>query len=140
MTKLGLIATPCTVCRASASSPYAEENGLALVRCGDRGLLYVTPRPDPAATAAAHEYGVHQGDTTFEVTGRYRPGRIVAYQKVLADASGHSLPATIASWLDIGCGHGEFHMVRRQAFGPVPIAGRHRTQSPKDGWLPESRA
>ena len=120
MTKPGLIATPCPVCRETASSPYAEENGFALVRCGNCGLLYVTPRPDPAATAAAHEYGVHQGDTAFEVTGRYRPGRIAAYRKVLADAYGHSLPATITSWLDIGCGHGEFLMALRQAFGPVP--------------------
>lgn len=120
MKNQGLIATACPVCREAASSPYAEENGFTLVRCGNCGLLYVTPRPDPAATAAAHEYGVHQGDTAFEVTGRYRPGRIAAYRKVLADAYGPSLPATIVSWLDIGCGHGEFLMALRQAFGTGP--------------------
>jgi Zn ribbon nucleic-acid-binding protein len=96
MTKLELIATTCPVCRATASSPYAEENGFTLVRCGDCGLLYVTPRRDPAAPAAAHEYGVHPGDTTFEVTGRYRPGRIAAYRSVCIDACDDLLAATIA--------------------------------------------
>jgi len=108
MTHSGLIDVSCPVCGESGSEPYATENGFRLVRCSGCGLLYVTPRPDPEATAAAHQYGLHQGDTALAVTGRYRPGRIRTYVGILRDIYGPSLPAGLTSWLDIGCGHGEF--------------------------------
>jgi len=116
MTNSRLINSGCPVCGESASKPYAEENGFQLVRCNECTLLYVTPRPDPEATAAAHQYGLHQGDTKLAVTGRYRPGRIRSYRGVLRDIYGPSLPADLASWLDIGCGHGEF-LAALRAFG-----------------------
>jgi len=78
----------------------------------------VTPRPDPAATAAAHQYGLHQGDTALAVTGRYRPGKIRRYLGILQDIYGESLPAGMISWLDIGCGHGEFLAALRRFGGP----------------------
>lgn len=108
MTNSGLISVSCPVCYGSESEPYANENGFCLVRCTGCGLLYVTPRPDPEATAAAHQYGLHQGDTALAVTGRYRPRRIRSYVGILRDIYGSSLPAGLTAWLDIGCGHGEF--------------------------------
>lgn len=102
------VAVDCPVCGADAIDPYAVENGFELVRCGGCGLLYVTPRPDPVATAVAHQYGLHEGDTTLAVTGRYRPDRVRPYLRILRDVHGASLPPTCRRWLDIGCGHGEF--------------------------------
>lgn len=121
MTNSGLIDSVCPVCGESASEPYAEENGFRLVRCRECKLLYVTPRPDPEATAAAHQYGMHHGDTTIAVTGRYRPSRIRNYLGVLRDIYGPSLPAALTSWVDIGCGHGEF-LAALRAFGGAPLS------------------
>lgn len=104
----GLIHAGCPICGESASKPYAQENGFHLVRCNACEVLYVNPRPDPEATSAAHQYGLHQGDATLAVTGRYRPGRTRTYLAVLRDIYGPAIPARIRSWLDIGCGHGEF--------------------------------
>jgi SAM-dependent methyltransferase len=117
----GLINSACPVCGESASEPYAEENGFRLVRCKECTLLYVTPRPDPAATAAAHEYGLHQGDTALAVTGRYRPSRIRAYLGVLRNIYGPSLPTGLMSWVDVGCGHGEF-LAALRAFGGAQLS------------------
>ncbi len=108
MINSGLIDSVCPVCGESKSEPYANENGFWLVRCNQCALLYVTPRPAPEATAAAHQYGLHHGDTAIAVTGRYRPARIRNYLGVLRDIYGPSLPAALTSWVDIGCGHGEF--------------------------------
>ena len=121
MTNSGLIDSVCPVCGESASEPYAEENGFRLVRCKECKLLYVTPRPDLEATAAAHQYGMHHGDTTIAVTGRYRPARIRKYLGVLRDIYGPSLPAALRSWVDIGCGHGEF-LAALRAFGGAQLS------------------
>lgn len=121
MINSGLIDSVCPVCDESASEPYAEENGFRLVRCKECKLLYVTPRPDPEATAAAHQYGMHHGDTAIAVTGRYRPARIHRYLGVLRDIYGPSLPAALTSWVDVGCGHGEF-LAALQAFGGARLS------------------
>jgi len=98
----------CPVCGGDRTTPYAEENGFRLVRCAACGLLHVTPRPDPETTAAAHQYGLHRGDTTLAITGRYRPDRIGRFRRVLRDIYGDALPPSLTTWVDIGCGHGEF--------------------------------
>ena len=108
MINSGLIDSVCPVCGESKSEPYANENGFWLVRCNQCALLYVTPRPAPEATAAAHQYGLHHGDTAIAVTGRYRPRRIPTYVGILRDIYGSSRATELTSWLDIGCGHGEF--------------------------------
>jgi hypothetical protein len=59
---------------------------------------------------------MHHGDATIAVTGRYRPARIRTYLDVLRDIYGPSLPAGLTSWVDIGCGHGEF-LAALRAFG-----------------------
>ncbi len=109
---------PCPICGAGEFRPYAEENGWPLVRCADCGVLYVTPRPDPAATAAAHEYGMHRGDSTLAITGRYRPDRVAGLRRTLTALYGPSLPTGVTSWLDVGCGHGEFLTALQRFAGP----------------------
>ena len=121
MINSGLIDSVCPVCGESKSEPYANENGFWLVRCNQCALLYVTPRPAPEATAAAHQYGLHHGDTAIAVTGRYRPARIRNYLGVLRDIYGPSLPAALTSWVDIGCGHGEF-LAALRVFGGARLS------------------
>lgn len=114
-----LVECPCPLCGASTVIAYADENGFHLVRCGECTALYVTPRPALEATAVAHQYGLHRGETALTVTGRYRPRRIRKYEQILHDIYGTSLPAEIKSWLDIGCGHGEFLAALRSRGGPA---------------------
>ena len=119
-----MIDVACPVCGADATDPYSEENGFLLLRCRGCDLLYVTPRPDPDTTAAAHQYGLHEGDATLAVTGRYRPDRVEPYLRILRDVHGSSLPPTFRRWLDLGCGHGEFlTALRRFAGDDVSLLG-----------------
>jgi SAM-dependent methyltransferase len=115
---LSVLDVPCPICGGRDSTPYSEENGFPLVRCAGCGLLYVTPRPDPAATSAAHEYGLHHGDATLEITGRYRPDRIAGLRRTLTALYGPALPPGVTSWLDVGCGHGEFLTALQRFAGP----------------------
>jgi SAM-dependent methyltransferase/Zn ribbon nucleic-acid-binding protein len=119
MTSLNrVIDSACPICGQSRSESYAVENGFDLVRCSECGCLDVTPRPDPEATAEAHQYGLHKGDTALAVTGRYRPGRIRSYVRILQEIYGPKLPSRVTSWVDIGCGHGEFLTALRTIGGP----------------------
>lgn len=97
----------CYACNCSQSASYASENGFVLVKCEQCGLLYVNPRPSADDVAESHKYGVHAGDIQFDVTGRFDTSKVTHYLDVLGDLyDGGSFKAE--TWLDIGCGHGEF--------------------------------
>ncbi len=98
----------CYNCSSSERAPYTEENGFMLVKCAGCGLLYMTPRPSDEALAQAHECGVHQGDTELDVTGVFVDDKIPSYVAKLRELFGAELGHKKRTWLDIGCGHGEF--------------------------------
>jgi SAM-dependent methyltransferase len=98
---------PCYNCGSSHAKPYAEENGFHLVKCTNCGLLYVSDPPDRASITEAHRQGRHVGSKELDVTGRFNAGFIPFYLKVLKNSYGDDL-RKINSWLDVGCGHGEF--------------------------------
>jgi SAM-dependent methyltransferase len=104
----------CYNCGSNASTPYATENGFALVKCSGCGLLFVNPRPDDHEIEQAHKQGTHRGVSDLKMTGRFSPLKIRRYLRVLGDLfeSGSTLNAK--SWLDIGCGHGEFLVALRK--------------------------
>jgi SAM-dependent methyltransferase len=78
------------------------------VKCSDCGLLYVTPRPSDEELVRAHECGVHRGEITLNVTGSFNESKVSSYLKVLQGLYGDELRKSDRTWLDIGCGHGEF--------------------------------
>jgi len=98
----------CYNCRPPDSSFYASENGFNLMKCCGCGLLYVNPRPNDEEIREAHELGEHGGARTLNVTETFVSSKIPTYLKVLSDIyeDGRALAGT--TWLDIGCGHGEF--------------------------------
>lgn len=98
----------CYNCGSGEKSPYATENGFSLVQCKKCGLLYVTPRPDSSDINTAHQYGMHKGETTLETTGKYSASRSNDYMDVLKDLYEDELQEQKRTWLDIGCGQGEF--------------------------------
>ena len=103
-----MIDVKCYNCGSDNHRFYASENGFALVKCLECGLLYVNSRPTLEEIAQAHEYGVHQGSAKLEVTGSFAEERIGNYLTILEDLYGTELGHGKKTWLDIGCGHGEF--------------------------------
>lgn len=66
---------PCNLCGATQTEPYCPSNGLGLVRCGNCGLVYVSPRPDPNELYALY------GETYFH----NNESGVVGYTNYIAD-------------------------------------------------------
>jgi SAM-dependent methyltransferase len=100
----------CYNCGSSDTEPYDEENGWQLVKCLGCGLLYVNPRPADSEITQATKTGEHRGEQgTLDWVEVYQPKKVRKYQRVLRDLFGPSWRKTCTgSWLDIGCGYGEF--------------------------------
>lgn len=104
-----LIEIICYNCGSNLSELYDEENGFSLVKCQKCGLLYVNPRPSDKDISESLLYGMHEGKKTISTTGRYSRLRTRRYNKILRDLYPDGrLKKKGASWLDIGCGFGEF--------------------------------
>ena len=113
----------CYYCGSGKNTFYAEENGFILVKCSGCGLLYVEKRPEDDQITQAHKQGKHTGLKQLDVTGVYSPGRVKVYRKVLDDLFGGDMNH-LQSWLDVGCGHGEFMLaVQRYAPGAINVSG-----------------
>jgi SAM-dependent methyltransferase len=117
------VETCCYNCGSPRNTPYASENGFSLVKCFGCGLLYVTPRPGDEELAKAHEWGVHQGESELHMTGTFDKAKVSSYFEVLRDLYGNELGSRERTWLDIGCGHGEF-LVALQQFSNRHVTAR----------------
>lgn len=114
----------CYNCGAQKNSLYAEENGFSLVKCDVCGLLFVENRPDDSEISQAHKQGKHSGIQEFNMTGTFDGGKIPQYLHVLRDLFGGEGLCEGKTWLDIGCGHGEFMVaVQQYSSGKVLIKG-----------------
>ena len=115
--------TKCYYCGSERSTFYAEENGFSLVKCSKCGLLYVQERPDDEEIAQANKQGRHTGLKELNVTGAFDAGKIPRYKGILEDLFKGPFVNT-SSWLDVGCGHGEFLLaVQQYSEGGVKVTG-----------------
>ena len=105
----------CYYCGGSSVGPFATENGFELVKCSGCGLLYVALRPDETDIAEAVRQGLHPGN--LETTARFYPPHLWEYWRVLRDLYGSELAARNRTWLDVGCGHGEFLLTLKRLAG-----------------------
>jgi SAM-dependent methyltransferase len=105
-----MINVSCYNCGSDEHVLYATENGFTLVKCSHCGLLYVTPRPDDREIEEATRLGVHPGDHLLDMTGGFMRYKYTRYLEVLKDIYGSELTNRKCTWLDVGCGHGEFIM------------------------------
>lgn len=118
-----MLISNCYNCGSEQNSFYAEENGFSLVKCCNCGLLFVSNRPDDKQIQQATVQGKHPGNRDLEVTGRFNKSKIPQYISVLDDLFNGSF-GNIKTWLDVGCGHGEFIMaVQRSCSGIISVKG-----------------
>lgn len=99
--------TQCYNCKSYQNTYYAEENGFVLVKCNSCGLIYLKDIQADDEITAAHEQGLHKGIKELNVTGSFNENQIPKYLQILRDLYGPSI-GNLKTWLDIGCGHGEF--------------------------------
>jgi len=99
----------CYYCGSAASKPWGAENGFTMVKCRRCGLLYVNPRPDEDAIALGTRTGTHEGDALLDTNYGRSPSRINALVDILNRLYEKPfLSQKTFSWLDVGCGYGEF--------------------------------
>ena len=106
----------CYNCKSTNSSLYAEENGYKLVKCDQCGLLYVNPRPGKEEMSQATMSGLHKGEKIINVTEVFKPEKVKHYLSILFDLYGTDIPTDKKSWMDIGCGNGEFLLALSKYF------------------------
>lgn len=115
--------TNCYHCGTETCTFYAAENGFSLVKCGGCGLLYVRDRPDDEQISQAHKQGRHTGLKELDVTGAFDGEKIPRYLGILKDLFKGPFDNQ-STWLDIGCGHGEFlAAVQQYSQGTVTVTG-----------------
>ena len=112
----------CYFCGSGQHTFYAEENGFHLVKCDVCGLLFVENRPSDSNISQAHKQGIHGGIKTFDVTGSFNPGKVSWYLNVLKDLF-HGELCNKKTWLDVGCGHGEFIQAVQTYYSGVIVKG-----------------
>jgi SAM-dependent methyltransferase len=102
---------------------YAEENGYRLVKCNECGLLYVNPRPGKEQMSQATMTGLHKGEKTINVTEVFKPEKVKHYMTILSDLYNEEERNTGKSWMDIGCGNGEFLLTLSKFFPQTQAKG-----------------
>jgi SAM-dependent methyltransferase len=119
-----MIISKCYNCGSEQHTFYAEENGFSLVKCDVCGLLFVESRPNDDEISQAHIQGMHGGVNKFDITGKFNPAKISQYLTVLEDLFNSDDLGSKTTWLDIGCGHGEFmEAVHKYSSGRVTMKG-----------------
>lgn len=94
----------CYICDSARNWFYAEEDGYTLVKCSECGLLYVEDPPKMNEISGAFQECTYKDR---DVTGVFNDAKIPFYLNAIEELFGGELSA-IKTWLDVGCGHGEF--------------------------------
>ena len=106
-----MIEVDCYNCKSSNKEFYDSENGHNLVKCIGCGLLYLNPRPGIEDINEASKSGLHKGDNLLRKdAGNFKEPLKEIYLSRLNDFNYAIMFSQKKkyTWLDIGCGHGEF--------------------------------
>lgn len=120
----------CYKCEIDDAKFYDRENGFTYVQCNKCSLIYLNPRPILKELTSAHKTGMHRGEKTLNVTSKHDKSKIQSYIKILHDFFPSNLRdlSQNTSWLDIGCGNGEFMEAIKKINGKIKIKGLEPNQ------------
>lgn len=114
----------CYNCGGTGHSFYAKENGFNLVKCNTCGLLFVEHMPNDDQISQSHKQGKHAGSRELDSTGRYEASKVNEYLKILRDLFKKEELNKKSTWLDVGCGYGEFMIaVQSYSSGRIIVKG-----------------
>lgn len=110
----------CPLCANDNGTPWAKENGYSTLRCGNCGLLYVSPRPSDDEINEANKVGVHRSEEgTLDVRARQQSSKVTYYQAIFSEMFGREFATrSTVDWLDVGAGYGEV-VAAVQALAPA---------------------
>jgi len=115
----------CNLCGFDETRLVAEQSGYRMVECGRCGLVYVNPRPAPAALVRLYE-GYHQrGDKDDHTWSKLMGPNFLE----VADLLNNRYPEK-GRLLDIGCGYGHFiEMMRNRGWDVSGIEPSEKTST-----------
>lgn len=122
------VVVDCYNCGSGDHVNYLAENGFEMVRCSACGLLYVRERPADDLIDECTALGEHLGEENLHVDVRYNPAAQERYRNVLPKLFPEGLDG-IESWLDVGCGHGEFIEVLTSTERAIQVIGCEPNQA-----------
>ena len=118
-----LIKVACYNCGSDDAKFFLSENGFNIDKCRKCGLLYMSARPSDDTIKNATAIGQHHGERDLDANVYYNKDVIPHYIGVLQDIFDGDM-ADITTWLDVGCGHGEFiESVRIYSNNKVKVRG-----------------
>jgi 2-polyprenyl-3-methyl-5-hydroxy-6-metoxy-1,4-benzoquinol methylase len=113
----------CYNCKSEKHEFYFRENGFDMVKCSGCGLLYIRERPSDEEIAVATVAGEHHGEKNLHVDVYYNRNVIPWNKRILNSIFGTNYSG-INTWLDVGCGHGEFiESLRDLTAGKIVVSG-----------------
>lgn len=112
----------CYMCKSGDSEFFLEENGFSLVKCKECGFLYIRKRPVDEQISAATRMGQHKGDKDLDANVRYNPAVKSFYRSVVSDIFRNE-EIEEGSWLDVGCGYGEWIETIGERFPNIKCKG-----------------
>jgi SAM-dependent methyltransferase len=102
-----MITVSCYNCQSDIHEFYFKENGFNMVKCSGCGLLYIRERPTDEEIDAATIAGKHHGEKSLHVDVYYNRNVMPWNKRILRSIFGSNYEG-INTWLDVGCGYGEF--------------------------------
>lgn len=120
---VNLVKVACYNCGSDDPAFYLTENGYNIDKCRSCGLLYMSERPSDDVIENATAIGQHHGEKVLDANVFYNRSVIPLYLRALNDIYGADTDK-IDTWLDVGCGHGEFiEAVRDYTSGRISVRG-----------------
>lgn len=113
----------CYCCGSKENELILVENGFDLVKCLGCRTLFISNPPTEEAIEKSVVTGIYDGEKQLDVNVRYNRSSLSFYRSVLPEV----FPTPFSektSWLDVGCGYGEFlEALARQYGDKVALKG-----------------
>ncbi len=106
----------CYCCGLDDNRSILLENGFNLVKCNGCGTLFISNPPTEETISKSVVTGIYDGEKQLDVNVRYNRSALNFYESILPEIFPTPLSAR-STWLDVGCGYGEFLEALHRKYG-----------------------